>query len=93
VGWVQRELGEGTVPVEATVAFPSRLSRVVLEEPDVEVLTAENAPWWAQRVGRVQRMDAGRVVAFADAVVTESRRQATARSARPTPRPPRARRA
>lgn len=92
LGWVRSELGEGTVPVEATVAFPSKRSRVVLEEPDVDVVTAENAPWWANRMGRVQRMDAGRVVAFADAVVTESRRQA-APSARPTPRPPRVRRA
>jgi hypothetical protein len=93
VGWVHAELGESNVPIEATIAFPSRLSHVVLEEPDVEVVTAENAPWWANRIGRVQRMDAARVVAFADAVVTESRRQATAPSARPTPRPPRVRRA
>jgi hypothetical protein len=87
--WARTTLGDGNLPVEAAIAFPSRLSRVVLEEPDIEVITSENAPWWANRMGRVQRMDAARVVQFADAVVTASRRQAENSSQRPKagPRP------
>ena len=51
--------------------------------PDVEVITAENAPWWANRIGRVQRMDAARVVAFAEAVMDTSRKQAERPSVHP----------
>jgi hypothetical protein len=74
--WARSTLGDGNLPVEPAIAFPSRLSRIVLEEPDIEVITSENAPWWANRMGRFQRMDAARVVQFAEAVVTASRRQA-----------------
>ena len=50
---------------------PSRApwSVVVLEEPDTEVVTTDNAPWLAQRIGRVQRMDAARVGRFVQAVI------------------------
>ena len=74
-GWAHAAFGDANLPIEATVAFPSRASRLVLEEPGVEIVTTDNAPWWANRVGRVQRMDAARVVAFAEAVVAASRQQ------------------
>lgn len=56
-------------PVLPTIAFPRAGSKIVLEEPDSEVATVDNAPWWAQRIGRVQRMDAARVARFVEAVV------------------------
>jgi hypothetical protein len=56
----------------------------------VDVVTTDNAPWWANRVGRVQRMDAARVVAFAEAVVTASREQADKGRARGPGRAPQA---
>lgn len=80
-GWARTALGGGPIPVEPAVAFPDRRSRVVLEEPDVEVITTENAPWWASRMGKVQRMDAGEVVGFVEAVVEASRRAAEPRQA------------
>jgi hypothetical protein len=72
-------IGAPNLPVEAAVAFPSRASRVVLEEPDAEVITVENAPWWANRVGRLQRMDALRAVRVTEAIIEAGRgRAATA---------------
>lgn len=58
--WAATRL-EQQLPIEPLVAFPRRISRIVLEEPEVEVITPDNAPWWAQRIGRVQRLDATRV--------------------------------
>jgi hypothetical protein len=83
VSWARESTTELNPPIEAAVVFPSRQSRLVLEEPDLEVITAENAPWWANRIGRVQRMDAARVVAFAEAVMEASRKQADRPSIHP----------
>ena len=83
VGWARESTTELNPPIEAAIAFPSRRSRLILEEPDVEVITAENAPWWANGMGRVQRMDAARVVAFAEAVMDASRKQAERPRVRP----------
>jgi hypothetical protein len=47
------------VPVVPAVAFPRPESVVVLEEPDIEVITHDNAPWWAQRIGRVSASTMG----------------------------------
>jgi hypothetical protein len=55
--------------VTPVVAFPLPISRVVLEEPAGEIVTSDNAPWYAQRIGRVQRMDAARVGRFVQAVI------------------------
>lgn len=66
-------VGEQNLPIAGAVAFPSRLSRLVLEEPEAEVITTENAPWWANRVGRVQRLDAARAGRFAEAVLDAGR--------------------
>ena len=83
VRWARESTTEVNPPIEAAVAFPSPRSHLVLEEPDVEVITAENAPWWANGIGRVQRMDAARVVAFAEAVMEASRKQADRPSVKP----------
>lgn len=51
------ESGFRDLPVRGAVAFPHRHSRVVLEEPLDEVVTTDNAPWWANTIGRVRRLD------------------------------------
>ena len=56
-------------PVEAAVAFPGRRCRVELEDPVTEVVTPSNAPWWAQRLGRVKRLDDRRAGRIIDAVL------------------------
>lgn len=51
--------------IRPAIAFPLSRSRVVLEEPDEEIVTSDNAPWWANSIGRVRRLDpslAGRLV-------------------------------
>ena len=72
-GWARHALNDANLPIAPAVAFPIRQSTVVLEEPDVEVITTENVPWWANRIGRTQRMDAATVVTFVEAVVSASR--------------------
>jgi hypothetical protein len=55
----------GDLPIRPAIAFPLTRSRIVLEEPTDEVITADNAPWWANSIGRVRRLDqtqAGRLV-------------------------------
>jgi hypothetical protein len=52
---VEAELGE--LSVRPVVAFPDPASRIVLEEPEDEIVTSDNAPWWANRIGRVRRLD------------------------------------
>ncbi len=68
-----RDAGHENLPLEAAVAFPDRRSRLILEEPDSEVITTDNAPWWANAIGRVQRLNAERVIAFAESVIETSR--------------------
>lgn len=67
--WARTAADEPSLPIAPAVAFPRSYSTVVLEEPDTEVLTSDNVPWWAQRIGRVQRMDALRVTRLARAVL------------------------
>jgi hypothetical protein len=54
------------LPIEAAIAFPDRHSRIELtSDPVMEVVTIDNAPWWAKRVGRVRQLDgrsAGRLL-------------------------------
>jgi hypothetical protein len=76
-GWARNAVHGTNLPIAPAVAFPAPQSKIVLEEPDVEVITTENVPWWANRIGRVQRMDAADVVAFVEAVVNASRQAAT----------------
>jgi len=67
--WARTAADEPGLPIAPAVAFPRPYSEIVLEEPDGEIVTADNAPWWAQRIGRVQRMDAQRVARFVQAVI------------------------
>jgi hypothetical protein len=63
--WAQRS-GLGELPIRPAIAFPSPRSRVILEEPGDEIVTRENAPWWANSIGRARRLDpaaAARVLA------------------------------
>jgi hypothetical protein len=63
--WIQDALGT-TLPVEATIAFPDRHSKIELtNDPITEVVTLDNAPWWANRLSKARRMDersAGRLL-------------------------------
>jgi hypothetical protein len=45
------------LPVRPVIAFPLTRSRLVLEEPADEIVTSDNAPWWANSIGRVRRLD------------------------------------
>ena len=52
-----RDAGMPDLPIKPAIVFPRSHSRVVLEEPEDEVVTADNAPWWANSIGRVRRLD------------------------------------
>lgn len=64
------------LPLQPTLAFPHSQSRIVLEEPEIEVVTSDNAPWWANRIGRVRRLDESVGLRLAAAVIEEAERQA-----------------
>ena len=83
--WARTALDDQSFPVAAAVAFPRSFSTVVLEEPAGEVVTTDNAPWWAQTIGRVQRLDPRRAALFVEAVMeaSEQEAQGTARAASP----------
>ena len=67
--WARTALDDPALPITPTVVFPRPVSVIVLEEPDGEIVTSDNAPWWSQRIGRLQRMDAARVGHFVQSVV------------------------
>lgn len=81
-GWARGATDDPAISVTPAVAFPLPVSVIVLEEPDGEIVTTDNAPWWAQRIGKVQRMDAARVGRFVQAVVDGADADAAARAAR-----------
>ena len=56
VRWA-RDAGLPDMPVRPAIVFPRSHSRIVLEEPTDEVVTTDNAPWWANTIGRVRRLD------------------------------------
>jgi hypothetical protein len=70
--WTRTTLDDQTFAIAPAVAFPRTYSTVVLEEPIGEVVTADNAPWWAQSIGRVQRLDPRRAARFVEAVLSAS---------------------
>ena len=76
--WSRTAADEPSLPVAPAVAFPRPWSVIILEEPEGEVVTTDNAPWWAQSIGRVQKMDQQRVARFVQTVVdaVEARQQA-----------------
>jgi hypothetical protein len=59
----------GQLPIESAIVFPSTHSRLILEEPADEIVTTDNTPWWAHRIGRTQRLDAARSARFVEAVL------------------------
>ncbi|MGH2358783.1 MAG: hypothetical protein ACRDGJ_12395, partial [Candidatus Limnocylindria bacterium] len=71
--------GLGQVPIAPAVVFPRSFSRVVLEEPAEEVVSTDNVPWWANRIGRVQRVDGVQAARFLDAVLSAGEQLAAGR--------------
>lgn len=67
--WTRTAVDDPGIPVVPAVAFPRSESVIVLEEPDSEIVTGDNAPWWAQRIGRVQRLNPQRVGLVVQAVL------------------------
>jgi len=84
--WAQNAADGASLPIAAAITFPRSYSSVVLEEPEVDVVTVDNAPWWAQRIGRMQRMDPPRVARFVEAVLDASERPAEGRVGAASPR-------
>ncbi len=82
--WTGTVLPGVPIPVAGAIAFPRPHSRIVLEEPDLEVVTTDNAPWFAQLIGRVQRMDPQRVGRFVEAVLEAGEAESRSPSAAPT---------
>src|SRR5687768_9997574 len=68
VRWA-REAGLPEMPIRPAVIFPRRHWQIVLEEPEDEMVTADNAPWWANSIGRVRRMDASDAARLVEAVL------------------------
>jgi hypothetical protein len=75
--WSLEAVDDQTITVSPAIAFPRSHSVVVLEEPDGEIVTTDNAPWYAQSIGRVQRLDAVRAARFVEAVLSASEVEAT----------------
>jgi hypothetical protein len=61
--------GLANLPIRGAVAFPYRHSHIVLEEPEDEIVTSDNVPWWANAIGRVRRLDPAAGEAFVAAVL------------------------
>jgi hypothetical protein len=69
---VQRWADEMALPeihLKAAIVFPYAHSRVVLEEPADEVVTADNAPWWANAYGRVLRLNQAAAARVVEAIL------------------------
>ncbi len=68
VRWA-RDAGLPDMPIRPAVVFPRQHSQIVLEEPEDEIVTADNAPWWANSIGLVRRMDAADSARLIEAVL------------------------
>jgi hypothetical protein len=84
--WTRTAIDDPSVSITPAIAFPRPFSSVVLEEPSGEIVTTDNAPWWAQTIGRVQRLDAQRAARFIEAVLTASEAESTAVARNAAPR-------
>lgn len=71
--WADRA-GLGELPLRPAIAFPLSRSRIVLEEPADEIITADNGPWWANSIGRVRRLDPAQAARVVEAVLDGSER-------------------
>lgn len=76
--WSRTAIDDPSVGITPAIAFPRPFTSVVLEEPAGEIVTTDNAPWWAQTIGRVQRLDAHRAARFIEAVLSASEAETTA---------------
>jgi hypothetical protein len=75
----------GDLPLRPVIAFPDPVAHVVLEEPGDEILTADNAPWWANSIGRVRRLDPADGARLLEAVLDAAERGAGAADRRRLP--------
>ena len=82
--WTE-ERGIGEVPVRPVIAFPDAAARLVLEEPEDEIVTADNAPWWANSFGRVRRLDPATGAQVLEAILDAGERSADAGRRRGAP--------
>jgi hypothetical protein len=85
--WSRAALDDPNVAIEPAVAFPRPYTTVVLEEPTSEIVTADNAPWWAHKIGRVQRLDTRRAARFVEAVLSASEAEARGAAQAASPHP------
>lgn len=77
--WAHEADDGASLPIAAAITFPRPYTKVVLEEPEADVVTVDNAPWWAQSIGRVQRMDPPRVARFVEVVLDAAEQPADGR--------------
>jgi hypothetical protein len=83
-----REAGLPDLPLRPAVVFPRRHSDIVLEEPEDEIVTADNAPWWANGIGRVRRLDPSTAARLVEALLDAAEPVNALAPARiPEPRP------
>lgn len=66
------QAGIGGLTVRGVAIFPLSRTRVILEEPDDEVVTTDNAPWWANAIGRARHLDPATQAAVLTAVLDAS---------------------
>ena len=66
----------GELPIRPAIAFPDPAARIVLEEPEDEVVTGDNAPWWANSIGRVRRLDPAAGARLLEAILDAAERDA-----------------
>lgn len=71
----EQELGE--LPIRPVVAFPDPAAKLVLEEPEDEIVTGDNAPWWANSIGRVRRLDPTIGTRLLEAILEAGEREAS----------------
>ena len=77
--WARAADVDPHLSVVGAPVFPYPHSRILLEEPEGEVVSADNAPWWANRIGRTRRLDPARVATVVEAVMAAT--EATVASA------------
>jgi hypothetical protein len=66
------ESGLGELPMKPAIVFPAARSRILLEEPADEIVTVDNAPWWANSIGRLRRLDPAAAARVVTAVLDAS---------------------
>lgn len=69
VGRWAAALGIPHAAVRGAVAFPLGRSRIALEEPEDEIVTVDNGPWWGNAIGRARRLDPAAGATFIEAVL------------------------